>query len=414
MCQSMKKITIIGGGIIGLSTAYFLLKEGFDVTVVDKGNMSSGASYVNAGYISPSHLIPLAAPGRVAQGIKYMFDSSSPFYMKPRLDRDFLKWAWLFQKSCTKKNVASSAQSILDLTLLSQRLFKDIYASDDVDFHLEHKGLLMAFQSETSKNHEEAVVEKAEKMGLDIDYLNPKALAVLEPNLIAQGAFHYHSDSHTTPKLFMEAMKQYLQKSGVALHTNEEVSEIIPYADKVELTTSKGSYVTDHVVVATGSWSESMAKKLGVYLPIQAGKGYCINTLRPTGIKHPTIIMEANAAVTPMQGFTRFAGTMEIAGLNNTIRKERVEAIAASAQRFYKDLQFSSEEKQAATYGFRPVSPDGVPFIGRVKKHSAITIATGHAMMGWSLGPGTGKIISEIIANKEPSVAIERFSPERF
>jgi D-amino-acid dehydrogenase len=189
---------------------------------------------------------------------------------------------------------------------------------------------------------------------------------------------------------------------------------IVPGKDKVEITTSLGNYITDEVVIATGSWSESMAKKLGVYLPVQAGKGYCINTEKPTGIKHPTIIMEANAAVTPMAGFTRFAGTMEIAGLNETIRKERVEAIAEAAQRFYKDLEFSSEEKSKATFGFRPVSPDGVPFVGKIKKHGNVTIATGHAMMGWSLGPGTGKIISEIIAKKKPSVALERFSPERF
>ncbi|MFT5437029.1 MAG: D-amino-acid dehydrogenase [Ulvibacter sp.] len=410
----MKTVTIIGGGIIGLSSAYFLLKEGFEVTVIDKSNISSGASFVNAGYISPSHIIPLAAPGRVAQGIKYMFDSSSPFYMKPRLNKDFLKWAWLFQKSCSKKNVEKSAQSILDLTLLSQSLFKEIYASGDVDFHLEHKGLLMAFQTESSKYHEEEVVARASKMGLQIEYLDQKALAVLEPNLIAEGAFHYHSDSHTTPKLFMDAMKHYLQKNGVKLNTNEEVLHISPKEDKVEITTSLRSYVTDEVVIATGSWSENMAKKLGVYLPVQAGKGYCINTDKLTGIKHPTIIMEANAAVTPMSGFTRFAGTMEIAGLDETIRKERVEAIAAAAQRFYKDLEFSSEEKGKATFGFRPVSPDGVPFIGKLKKHRNITIATGHAMMGWSLGPGTGKIISEIITNKQPSISLERFSPERF
>ena len=410
----MKTVTIIGGGIIGLSSAYYLLKEGFEVTVIDKSNISSGASFVNAGYISPSHLIPLAAPGRVAQGIKYMFDSSSPFYMKPRFDKDFLKWAWLFQKSCSKKNVELSAQSILDLTLLSQRLFKEIYASGDVDFHLEHKGLIMAFQTQSSKHHEEVVVERASKMGLQIEYLDQKALAFLEPNLIAEGAFHYHNDSHTTPKLFMDAMKNYLQKNGVKLNTNEEVLNIIPQKEKVEITTSLGSYITDEVVIATGSWSESIAKKLGAYLPIQAGKGYCINTMKATGINHPTIIMEANAAVTPMTGFTRFAGTMEIAGLDETIRKERVEAIANAAQRFYNNLKFSSEEKDKATFGFRPVSPDGVPFIGKLKKHSNITIATGHAMMGWSLGPGTGKLISELIAKKQPSLSIERFSPERF
>ena len=410
----MKKITIIGGGIIGLSSAYFLLKEGFEVTVIDKSNISSGASFVNAGYITPSHIIPLAAPGRVAQGIKYMFDSASPFYMKPRLNKDFLKWAWLFQKSCSKKNVEESAQSILDLNLFSQDLFKEIYASGDVDFHLEHKGLIMAFQTDTSKHHEEEVVDRASKMGLNIEYLGQKALSILEPSLVAEGAFHYHSDSHTTPQLFMDAMKEYLQKNGVKLNVNEEVLDITPKGEKVEINTSLGDYVSDEVVIATGSWSESIAKKLGVYLPVQAGKGYCINTEKPTGIKHPTIIMEANAAVTPMAGFTRFAGTMEIAGLNETIRKERVEAIASAAQRFYKDLEFSSEEKSKATYGFRPVSPDGVPFIGKLKKHENITIATGHAMMGWSLGPGTGKIISEIIAKKGPSMSLDRFSPERF
>ena len=410
----MKEVIIIGGGIIGLTSAYYLFKEGFDVTVIDKSDFSGGASFVNAGYISPSHIIPLAAPGRVTQGIKYMFDSSSPFYMKPRFNRDFIKWAWLFQKSCSKQNVEKSAQSILDLTLLSQNLFKEIYVSGDVDFHLEHKGLLMAFQTESSKYHEQEVVDRASKMGLQIEYLDKQALALLEPNLIAEGAFHYHNDSHTTPKLFMDGMVDFLRKNGVKLKTNEEVLEIVPKKDKVEIRTSLNNYLADEVVVATGAWSETLAKKFGTYLPIQAGKGYCINTEKPTGIKHPTIIMEANTAVTPMNGFTRFAGTMEIAGLAENIRKERVEAIANAAKRFYKNLEFSSEEKEKATFGFRPVSPDGVPFIGKLKNHGHVTIATGHAMMGWSLGPGTGKLVSELIANKEPSLPLTRYNPERF
>jgi D-amino-acid dehydrogenase len=410
----LKTVTIIGGGIIGLSSAYYLLKEGFDVTVLDKSDLSGGASFVNAGYISPSHIIPLAAPGRVAQGIKYMFDSASPFYMKPRLERDFIKWAWLFQKSCSRQNIEKSAQSILDLTLLSQNLFKEIYASGDVDFHLEHKGLLMAFQTEASRRHEQEVVDRASKMGLQIEYLDKQALAILEPNLTAEGAFHYKNDSHTTPKLFMDGMQHFLRKNGVKLKSNEEVLNMVPLNDQVEITTSSDKYLANEVVVATGAWSEKMAKKLGTYLPVQAGKGYCINIEKPTGIKHPTIIMEANAAVTPMKGFTRFAGTMEIAGLTETIRKERVEAIANAAKRFYKNVEFSSEEKEKATYGFRPVSPDGVPFIGKLKNHSHITIATGHAMMGWSLGPGTGKLVSELIAGKDASLPMARYNPERF
>jgi D-amino-acid dehydrogenase len=410
----MKKVVVIGGGVIGLCTAYYLVKDGHDVTVIDQSSMDFGASYVNAGYISPSHIIPLAAPGVMTKGVKWMFNSASPFYMKPRLEKDFIKWLWLFQKSCTKQNVEKSVKAILDLTLFSQNLFKQIYSSGDVDFHLEHKGLLMAFQTESSKHHEQEVVERATKMGLQIEYLNKEQLAVLEPNLIAEGAFHYHDDSHTTPRIFMDAMKKFLLEQGVKIHANEEVLDINPLKEKVEIITSLHSYSGDEVVVATGAWSEAIAKKLGAYIPVQPGKGYCINIEKPTGIQYPTILMEAKAAVTPMNGFTRFAGTMELAGLVGIVRKERVEAIANAAKRFYKNVEFSSEEKDKATFGFRPVSPDGVPFIGKLKNHANITIATGHAMMGWSLAPGTGKLIAELISDKKPSLAMERYNPQRF
>lgn len=410
----MRHCTIIGGGIIGLCSAYYLLKEGFEVTIIDKSDISGGASFVNAGYITPSHFIPLAAPGMISKGIKYMFDSSSPFYMKPRWDKEFLKWAWLFKKSCTKQHVERSAQAILDINLLSQQLFKELYTSGAIDFHMEHKGLLMAFQKEASKKHEQEVVERASAMGLKVSLLSKDRLAQLEPNLIAEGAFHYHCDSHTTPQLFMKSMQQFLQKKGVSFKTFEEVLSINPIQDKIEVKTTKNTYRTDEVVVATGAWSEKVAKQLGVYLPIQGGKGYSINTEGPTEINYPTILMEANVAVTPMQGFTRFAGTMEVAGLNENIRKERVQAIANAANKFYKNVSLSETEKEKAAYGFRPVSPDGLPFIGKLGSYKNITIATGHAMMGWSLGPGTGKLVAELISKKETSMSLERFLPERF
>lgn len=410
----MKHCTIIGGGIIGLCSAYYLLKEGYEVTIIDKSTITSGASFVNAGYVTPSHIIPLAAPGMISKGIKYMFDSSSPFYMKPRLDKEFLKWAWLFKKACTLQNVEKSSQAILDINLLSQQLFKEIYESGDVDFHMEHKGLLMAFQKEASKKHEQEVVDRASAMGLKISLVSKDDLAKLEPNLIAEGAFHYHSDSHTTPQLFMKSMQQFLQKKGVRFKTNEEVLSIDPIQERIEVKTTQNSYATDEVVIATGAWSEKLAKQLGVYLPIQGGKGYSINTENPTAISHPTVLVEANVAVTPMQGFTRFAGTMELAGLTENIRKKRVEAIANAASKFYKNVSLSEEEKENAAYGFRPVSPDGLPFIGKLGPYKNITIATGHAMMGWSLGPGTGKLISQLIANKKTSMSIDRFLPSRF
>jgi len=409
----LKNCIIIGGGIIGLSTAYYLHKEGHQVTVIDQTDISDGASFVNAGFLTPSHFLPLAAPGMIKQGIKYMFDASSPFYIKPRLDKDFIKWIFLFGRSCTKKNVTKSVQPILDINLFSQKMFKEIKASNDFNFHLEHKGLLMAFQDKKAEKHEAEIAEKGKQMGLKIDRLNKQQLLKLEPNLIANGAFHYHSDSHTTPSDFMIALKNYLIKSGVAFKLNEVVEDIQASDKEIEIKTNNALYNFDEVVIATGSWTQKIAKKLGVYIPIQAGKGYAINKLKPIGINYPTILSEAKVAVTPMDGYTRFAGTMELAGLEYTLNKKRVQSIANLAKRYYKNLSFTEEEIEKSSFGFRPISPDGLPFIGRLGKFKNITLATGHAMMGWSLGPGTGKLITEIICEQQTSIDIGAFNPER-
>ncbi len=410
----MKHCIIIGGGIIGLSTAYYLNKEGYNVTVIDQSDILGGASFVNAGFLTPSHFIPLAAPGMIAKGIKYMFDSSSPFYIKPRLDKDFIKWALLFNRSCSKKNVNSSVQALLEINLYSQKLFEELKSSKAFDFHLESRGLLMAYQEDEAKKHEGEIADKAIKMGLKIDHLNREELAKIEPGLIAKGAYHYHSDSHMTPTDFMRSMKLFLGKNGVSFKLNEKVLDIIPNNDTVEIKTSKDQYKFDELIIATGAWSEKLAKKLGQYIPIQPGKGYCIDSKRKSGITFPTILSEAKVAVSPMDGFTRFAGTMELAGIDNKLNLKRVRAITKFAKRYYKNFEFSDKEIEEASFGFRPVSPDGLPFIGKLNQHRNVTIATGHAMMGWSLGPVTGKLVEEIISNKITSIDLTPFSIERF
>ncbi len=412
-----KNIVIIGGGIVGLSSAYFLQKEGHQVTVIDKSDITSGASFVNAGYITPSHIIPMASPGKIAQGIKWMFNSSSPFYMKPRWDTDFFKWSWYFHKSSTKVKVEKAIPVIKDINLLSRDLYEGIKASGDLgEFHLERKGLLMLYKTQKAYDHEMEVAQKASFLGLEVRELNTTQLSEIEPNIQidAEGAIHYECDGHTTPTEFMPKMVQYLKDAGVAIKTNEEVLDISISSNKInELHTSKEVYSPDEVVLAAGSWSGELSKKLAIKLPLQAGKGYRINVSRPTGITMPSVLIESNMAVTPMQGFTRFAGTMEFSGINDYIRKERVTAIANGAKKFYPELEITAEEMAAAKTGMRPVTPDGLPYIGRSKQIQNLTFATGHAMMGWSLGPATGKLVSELIDNKKTSMDINPFTPER-
>ncbi|MCM4168211.1 amino acid dehydrogenase [Arenibacter sp. H213] len=412
-----KNVLIIGGGIVGLCSAYFLQKEGHKVTVLDKSDMSSGASYVNAGYITPSHIIPMASPGMISKGIKWMFNPVSPFYMKPRWDTDFFKWSWYFHRSSTKEKVDLAIPLIKEINLMSRELFMDIKRSGDLgDFHLERKGLLMLYKTDKEAEHEMQVAKKASFIGLEVQFLDKKALDLLQPNvnMDVSGAIHYECDGHTTPTEFMEKMIIFLKKSGVLIHPNEEVIDFLMANGTIDqVVTDKGNYTVDEVVLASGSWSEKLSKKINVKLPLQAGKGYRINVARPTGITIPAILMEAKVAVTPMTEYTRFAGTMEFSGINTIIRKERVAAIANAVTGFYPDIKINQEEKAAAQSGLRPVSPDGLPYIGKCGQIKNLTFATGHAMMGWSLGPATGKLVSEIISDKTIGMDINAFSPDR-
>jgi len=412
-----KSVIVVGGGIVGLSTAYFLQKDGHQVTVLDKSDINAGASFVNAGYLTPSHIVSLASPGMITQGLKYMFNSSSPFYMKPRLDPDFMRWAWYFKKSSTKSKVKQAMPVIRDINLLSRNLYEEIKTSGDLgDFQIGEQGLMMVYQTEEAHDHEMEVVKIAGEMGLVGKHLSKEDLKKIEPHVDfnAKGAILWECDRHTTPPQIMKKMLEYLAKSGVEIHKKEVVTDVAVSGGKItEVKTDKASYKADEVVFAAGSWTSELSKKLNLKLPLQAGKGYRINVEEPTNITMPAILMEKKIAVTPMEGFTRFAGTMEFSGINHTIRKERVEAIAKGVEGYYHGLKIPEEAKKDAKCGLRPVSPDGLPYIGRPKNIANLTIATGHAMMGWSMGPATGKLVTELISGDKLSLDIASFDPQR-
>ena len=411
-----KEVVIIGGGIIGLCAAYYLQKEGHHVTVIDKSDFSSGASYVNAGYITPSHIIPLATPGIITKGLKWMLNPASPFYVKPRLDADFLKWAIAFKQSANKKKVSESIPVIKDINIFSRELYEEMKASGDFSFHYERKGLLLAYKNEKVGEEEWKVGQKAIELGMKVENLSAKEVEQLEPNanLNIKGAIYFHSDAHMTPDDFMKEMLSYLKAKGVVILANEEVINLeISNQTITKLITDKREMKVDEVLMAAGSWSPLIGKKLGIKMLLQAGKGYRINVARETNITMPTVLCEAKVAVTPMNGFTRFAGTMEIAGINNKINPVRVNAIAKAASKYYYELQITEQEKAEAQCGLRPVTPDGLPYIGKTSNYKNLTIATGHAMMGWSMGPATGKLVTEIISEQKTSLEMKPFEVER-
>ena len=413
----MKHVVIIGGGISGLCSAYYLVKEGYQVKVLDKNDFTKGASFINAGYIVPSHFISMAAPGMINKGLKWMLNSSSPFYIKPRFDAEFFKWALHFKRASTAQRVESSIPVLKGLNLKSRELYEEMLASTDFPFHYANDGLLMVYNSTEGEEEELKIAERAVTEGLEAEQLSNLELRRLQPAFSKDiiGAVHYKCDSHTTPQFFMANLKKWLEEKGVEFYLQQEVRNIhTSHRRIVAVETQDRSFEAEEFVLAAGSWTQDLAKSLGLNIPIQGGKGYSTNVYRPLDISIPAILVEAKVAVTPMDGLTRCAGTMVFSGNNSIIRKNRVEAIANAVSTYYPQIKVSEEEKAAAVSGLRPVSPDGLPFIGRSRLFSNLTLGAGHGMMGWSLGPVTGKLIAQTITNQKPLLDTQALNPDRF
>lgn len=401
-----------------MSSAYYLNKLGYEVTVIDQGNLSDGCSHGNAGMIVPSHFVPLAAPGMIAKGIRWMFDSTSPFYVKPRFDRDLIRWGYHFLRSATSAHVKRSAPALKELSMLSKSLYRQWKHDLSFDFGYQEKGLLMMYKTPETEHEERVTAHMAKEYGIEAHLLSATDVQQLEPHVKvdARGAVYFPGDAHLVPQMLLHGLIEWLKTKGVRVIDQTTIQDF--EFDKARVTatrTSAGKFHFDELVVALGSWSGMIAKKLDLNIPMQAGKGYSFLVDDVSDrIRIPAILLEARVAVTPMCSSVRFGGTMEINGIDHTINMNRVRGIVNSIPRYYPEMKVEVPPKEKIWHGLRPCSPDGLPFIGRSKKFKNLTIATGHSMMGLSLGPATGMLVSELVENKKSSMNIELFEPNRF
>ncbi|MCF2503668.1 FAD-binding oxidoreductase [Dyadobacter sp. CY107] len=412
------KATIIGGGIMGLTSAYYLLKSGWQVTLIDKGDLSDNCSQGNAGMIVPSHFIPLAAPGMISKGIKWMFDSRSPFYVKPSLDWSLVSWGLKFMKSATPANVERAAPYLRDYHLLSKQLYEDLAKEEGFDFGLEEKGILMLYKTEKAGEEEIHVAKDGQKLGLDIEMLNKEQVQAIEPDIKLDviGAVHYHCDAHLYPTALFTQLLKYIKSKGAEVILNAKVKGFdIKNGEIKGVQTETKTVEGDLVIMTGGTWLPELSKLAGLSIPVMPGKGYSF--MEPNSehkIEHPALLIEARVAVTPMNGKVRFGGTMELAAVNDNINMNRVEGIVNSIPQYYPELNVAIPAKERIWYGFRPCSPDGLPYLGYSKKLKNLIIAGGHGMMGISLGPATGKMVAELANGSALSADIKLYNPERY
>jgi len=411
------KVAIIGGGVAGLCSAYYLNARGYDVTVFEQGKFDQGCSLGNAGMIVPSHFVPLAQPGMIAKGIRWMFDSESPFYIRPRLSWGLLDWGLKFYRSSSKIHVNNSVRLLADLNLESRELYSSL-AEELGDFGLQKKGLIMLCRTQRGFEEEKELAGMAHRLNMKAEILNPEQLSALDPGIRMNvvGGVYFPEDAFFTPDLFMKLLVNKLKVTGVRLYEDKRVDDIEVNGNRIKsLKVNNQMHEADEFIIAGGSWSGIMAKRAGIKIPLLAGKGYSFTVKEP--VETPeicAILTEAKVAVTPMKGGLRFAGTMEIGGLDDRINEHRTRGIKKSVTEYYPEFMLSDFDDVDIWHGFRPVSPDGLPYIGRAGKYSNLIIATGHGMMGMSMGPVTGKLVSELMTGDRMSMDIGKLSVNRF
>ena len=412
------QVTIIGGGVIGLCAAYYLEEQGYEISLIEKGDITGGASFGNAGYVSPSHFTPLASPGIVAKGLRWMLSSSSPFYIKPRPNLDLIRWLFAFYRSANSQTMNRNIPPLNQILHLSRELMMDMKQELGNNFRMAEVGCFMLYKTASVEKHEWDLAKEAAALGIETRLYNAAEVQEMEPEVEVnvRGGVLYPIDCHLHPGDFMHSLKTYLEQKGIRFHLNAQVSGFEKTGDRVvALRVGKERIPVNELVLAGGSWIPGLSRELGIPLLLQAGKGYSITYHKvQRNLRRPAILVDARTAMTPMGEDLRMGGTMEISGINNGILIKRVEAIFKAAKDYYPDLPVSFPAMDKIWSGLRPLSPDGLPYIGRPENISNLTIAGGHAMLGISLAAATGKLVSEIVGHSKPSMDLTAFRIGRF
>jgi D-amino-acid dehydrogenase len=409
---------IIGGGAIGVCCAFYLSALGRKVLLVEKNDICSGSSYGNAGLIVPSHSTPLAAPGVIGQGLKWMFKPQSPFYIKPRLDRNLLAWLWKFRGACNIHHVRQSIPVLHDLHTTSLDLYDELANIEGLDFALEKKGMLELYNTQQGYDKGIKDIRLIKEYGIENRILPKKELNEFIEGIrtAAVGGVYRPHDAHLIPDRFVHQLARHIEKIGVRFLTSCEVLDFETSGRHVSrIKTTRGDILAEEIVIAGGAWSTELARNLQLNLSMQPAKGYSITFRRPAQCPSlPVAMAESKIVLTPMEDTLRFAGTLELSGFDQSINMGRVQAIFKAIRTYFPDMDTDSLELLEIWRGLRPCSPDGLPYLGRIPRYDNVILATGHGMLGISLAPITGKIVSQLSANADPAINMTALSVERF
>ena len=406
---------IVGGGVVGLSCARTLSEQGARVLVIDRGRYQEAASTGNAGMIVPSHIVPLAAPGVIAKGMKWLMNPESPLYIKPSANPDFVRWLWAFQKHCTPAHVQHGIPVLRDSILASLELLDAWCATPEFETAgLAHTGLLMLHDGEKARKENLELADQAEEAGLEIERLDRDGTLALEPALKTQitGSVYFRQDARVDPEGLLRALDAHVRKAGVTIVDGAVKSIQKKGSHVVGVKTEDAVYEADQLILTAGSWTPQLTKGLGTKLVLQPAKGYSVTIpWTGTGMKIPCLVTDQKISITPMPGGIRFSGTLGLQGYDLSVDERRAGPIRRHAELYCGQERVAPIQTWA---GLRPASPDGLPFVGGLPGMDNVWVASGHGMLGVTMGPITGQIIADLIGGKPPSFDPAPFRVDRF
>jgi D-amino-acid dehydrogenase len=407
-------VAIVGAGAIGLSCARRLARAGARVAVVDPRGVAGGASAGNAGLISPSHVVPLAAPGMVAMGLKHLFHPKGAFKLTPRLDPGLWSWMARFAWHCSEANVRRGVP-VLNALLQRSRALVALEAKElATPFAFDTKGCALMWVKPGTRDKMRHEAELAQSVGQTVQELDAAGLAALDPALAGPlGALYFPGDAHLEPKAYTQALADDLAAHGGTL-IGTEVSRLLVDGGRTQgvLTGALGPVEAEHTIVAAGAWSAKLLRPHGWKLPLEAGRGFSLTLPgNPPNLRTAAILMEPRVALTPMAGRLRLGGTMELAGLRETLVPARLAALT-EAWNAHMATPLGDTSQATPWTGLRPCSPDGLPYLGRLAP--GLTVATGHAMLGISLAAVTGELVAQLVRGERPGMDLAPLDPLRF
>lgn len=408
---------VVGGGAMGCGSAYYLAKAGLKVRLVDAGRVGGACSHGNCGYICPSHCIPLTAPGAVKKTLLTALHPDSPLYIRPRFDPALWNWLMRFGLRCRPQAMMQAATARSALLTSSMQLYRELLSTESLDVEWEDRGLLLVFKTQRMFEEHAKVAEfTSQEFGFQFERLEGPRLTEFEPTLRAElaGGWQGAGDSHLRPDRLMSGMKSLLERMGVEILESVEVEQFARGAAGVShLVTSRGEMTADTYVLTAGAESPRFAGQIGCRLPIQPGKGYSITMQRPTHSPSvPMIFEESHVAVTPWASGLRIGSTMEFVGYDRSINRRRIDLFKRAAAEHL--VEPPDGEIQEEWSGWRPMTYDEVPCIGRSPKLGNLLVAAGHGMIGMSTMTATGKLISELATGATPHIDPAPYSLSRF